>query len=78
MTVILNILKKFYFLLALCGFCCCAGFSLVGESWGYSHCNCNMWASHCGGFSCCKAQPLDCRRLQLLQFVTSVVLVPRL
>ena len=27
-------LKKFYFLLDVCGLCCCMGFSLVGVSWG--------------------------------------------
>ena len=33
---------------------CCAGFSLVVESGGYSRCS--AWVSHCGDFSGCGAQ----------------------
>ena len=35
--------------LAVLGLHCCTGFSLVAES-SYA------WVSHCGGFSCCRAQ----------------------
>ena len=35
------------------------GLSLVVVSGGYS--SCRVRASHCGGFSCCSAQPLGVR-----------------
>ena len=38
---------------------------------------CSEWGSHCGGFSCCGAQVLECG-LQQLHPVGSVVAVPRL
>ena len=46
-------LKKimYLFIFAVPGLCCC--------SWTFS--SCSEWgarASHCGGFSCCRAQPL--------------------
>ena len=34
--------------MALLGFCCCA--------WAFS--SCGVWASHCGGFSCCGTRVL--------------------
>jgi len=45
--------------LAALGLCCCAwAFSSCGEQ-GLSS---SQWAgSHCGGFSCCKAQAVGCR-----------------
>ena len=41
--------------------------------------HCSEWGSHCGGFSCCGAQVLECgfQRVQLHP-VGSVVAVPRL
>ena len=44
------------FILAMLGLHCCVGFSLGRASRGYS--SCGMQASHCGGFSCCRAQAL--------------------
>ena len=44
----------FFKFLAVLGLCCCAGFSLVIASEGYSH----AWTSCCSGFSCCGAQAL--------------------
>ena len=45
----------FYFLAAL-GLCCCMqAFSSCGEQ-GYS--SCGARASHCSGFSCCRARAL--------------------
>ena len=50
-------LKHFIYLTAL-GLCCCA--------WAFSSCDeqgllssCDVWASHCSGFSCCRAQALE-------------------
>ena len=54
------ILKKIFFclFLAVLGLRCCA--------WGFSSCSnggllssCGVWASHCVGFSCCRAWALD-------------------
>ena len=39
----------FFKFLAVLGLHCCTGFSLAAES-------SNAWVSHCGGFSCCRAQ----------------------
>ena len=36
------------------------GFSLVGAS---AHGSFGAWASHCGGFSCCRAQALGTQAL---------------
>ena len=36
------------------------GLSLVAASGGSTLC-CSVWASHCGGFSCCRAQALGTR-----------------
>jgi len=41
--------------LAVLGLCCCTGFlSSCGEQAQLS--SCSTWVSHCGGFSCCRAQ----------------------
>ena len=51
----LSLLKTFYLFLAALGLCCCVwAFSTCGE-WG-PLCRVNALASHCGGFSCCRAQ----------------------
>ena len=51
----LSLLKTFYLFLAALGLCCCAwAFSTCGE-WGPLS-RFNALASHCGGFSCCRAQ----------------------
>ena len=44
----LNIKKRIIYL-AVLGLCCCTGFPLVAESWGYS--SCREHASHWGGLS---------------------------
>ena len=44
----------FTYLLAVLGLHCCVGFSLLG--WAGATLHCSAWASHCGGFSCCRAQ----------------------
>ena len=36
---------------------CCMGFSLVAASRRYS--SCTVWASHCNGLSCCKAEAIE-------------------
>ena len=42
------------------GLCCCTwAFSSCGE-WGLLFV-CGVWSSHCGGFSCCRAQALGTR-----------------
>ena len=46
--------SNFFFFLAMRGLCFCSGFSLVEA--GYSVVA--MWASHCRGFSFCRAQAL--------------------
>ena len=53
----------YLFILAVLSFCCCMDFfffcmdfSLVAGSGGYSHCSARV--SHCGSFSCCRAQDL--------------------
>ena len=52
-----NELIVLFFLLAVLGlFCCALTFSNGGEPEASLHCN--MQASHCGGFSCCRAQAL--------------------
>ena len=38
------------------GLGCCVGLSLVAASRAFS--GCGAWASHCAGFSCCRAQAL--------------------
>ena len=60
----LEVLSKVFW--AVLGLHCCAGFSLVVVSWGPLF----VQASHCGGFSSCRAPALGC--------VGSVVAVPRL
>ena len=46
-----------YFFWSELGLCCCAwAFSNFGEQWLLS--SCSAWASHCGGFSCCRAGAL--------------------
>ena len=41
------------------GACCCMDFSLVVRNRGFSLAVA-VWASHCGGFSCCRAQAPGC------------------
>ena len=49
-----------YLFLAVMGLCCCLGFYLVAASRG--HCPAvTRGASHCRGFSCCRARVLVCR-----------------
>ena len=50
----LKITLFIFLFLAMLGLYCCAGFSLVVESGGYSLVGVQF--SHCGGFSCCAAQ----------------------
>ena len=46
------------------GLCCCAwAFSSCGEREQGLLSNCSTWASHCSGFSCCRAQALDAQVL---------------
>ena len=42
------------------GLRCCTGFSLVGGEGAVAGLlsSCSAWASHCGSFSCCRAQAL--------------------
>ena len=47
----------FFKFLAMLGLRCGTGFSLVAASGGYS--SCSVQASHCGGFSCCRAGSLQ-------------------
>ena len=47
---------KKLFTVALGIHCCTQAFSSSSEWWLLS--SCSVWASHCGGFSCCKAQVL--------------------
>ena len=50
---------KFYFQFWLCQFSSAVGgLSLVAASRGYHLVS--LWASHCSGFSCCRAQALGC------------------
>ena len=52
--------KRTYLLLAALGFCCCVwAFSRCGE-WGLLSSS-SVQASPCSGFSCCRAQALECR-----------------
>ena len=56
----MNLFLMFVYVLflAVLGLHCFESFSLVAESGGHSlvvH-----KASHCGGFSCCRAQALEC------------------
>ena len=44
-----------FLFLAVLGLHCRMGFSVVGASGGYT---CSAWASHCGGFSYCRAWAL--------------------
>ena len=47
----------FYLFLAALGLCCCAqAFSSCGERGATL--GCGAWASHYGGFSCCRARAL--------------------
>ena len=48
---------NFIHLLAMLGLCCCPGFPLVAASRRLLS-SCGAWASHCGGFSYCRAQSL--------------------
>ena len=75
-----------YLFLAALGLCCFAwAFSSCGEQGLLSCC---AWASHCGGFSCCKTQALGARastaaagaQAQLLQYVSvgSIVVAHKL
>ena len=51
--------KQMLFFLAALGLgCCMPAFSSFGEQRPLS--NCDMWASHCDGFSCCRALALGC------------------
>ena len=47
-----------YLLLAMLALHCWEGFSVVVEGGGYSLVT-TYWASHCCGFSCCRAQALE-------------------
>ena len=52
-------LNKFiylFFFLAALGLCCCTGFLQL--RWAGATLHCGVWASHCGGFSCCRAWAL--------------------
>ena len=54
----------------------CGLFSSSGE-WGLLS-RCGALASHCGSFSCCRAQVLGQHTLQQWQHMGSVVVAPRL
>ena len=51
-----RLVLEFNLLLALLGLRCCMGLSLPAEREGYTLLQ--PWASHCGGFSCCRAWAL--------------------
>ena len=53
-----NLIKGIYFWLCWV-FVIAHGLSLVAVSRAYS--SCGAWASHCGGFACCRAQALGCQ-----------------
>ena len=58
--IILTFQKVFLFFLTVLGLrCCVQAFS----SWRRARATlrCGAWASHCGGFSCCRAQALGVR-----------------
>ena len=56
--------KIIYLFLAMVGFCCCMQpFSSCGERGLLS--SCRTRASHCSGFSCCRAQALGAQAQQL-------------
>ena len=60
-TIFNNVFKflficLFYFLAALGLHCCVKAFSSCNEQGPLS--SCSPWISHCGGFSCCRAQAL--------------------
>ena len=58
------------------GLCCCMrAFSSCGKQALPS--SCGVQASHCGGFSYCRAQALGTHRLQWLWHVGSIVIVHR-
>ena len=48
-------IKIIFNFLAVLNLHCCASFSLVVLSGGYSL----LWVSHCSGFSCCRAWALE-------------------
>ena len=49
----------YHLFLAVLGLCCCTGFfSSCGKRGLLS--SCGVLASHCGGFSCCRARALGC------------------
>ena len=50
-------IKFIYLLLPSLGLCCCAWAFYRCGKWGYSHWS--VQASHCSGFSCCRAPALD-------------------
>ena len=62
----------YLFILAVLGLCCCARAFLQLQRAGATL-HCGAWASHCGGFSCCRAH-----RLQQLWHVGSVIVARRL
>ena len=54
------------------GLCCCSrAFSSCSEQGRLS--SCSVQASHCSGFSCCRAWALECNGLQQLQYMGSLV-----
>ena len=68
-VICFSFFRKIDLFLALPSFCCCAGFSLLAVSGGYSNCS---------GFSCCPAQALGLQQLRLPgSRVQAVVMVHR-
>ena len=44
---------------AVLGLCCCKQTFFTCNKWRLFS-SCRVWASHCGGFSCCRLQALEC------------------
>ena len=56
------ILFIYVLFLAMLGLHCYSGFFSSWGKWGLLS-SCGVWALHCGGFSCCRAQALGCTGL---------------
>ena len=61
--LVLVFLSFYFFFLAVLGLHCCQTFLWLHEQGLLS--SCSTQASHCGGFSCCRAQALGCVSLEV-------------
>ena len=61
LAFILNFYYLFIHFLVELGLVAAHGLSLVVASRGGATLRCGVWASHCGGFSCCGARALGAR-----------------